>query len=319
MKGYFYGGQAVMEGVMMRGRRVMAVAVRDPRGQVVLQTELLPGWFARNRLVRLPLVRGVLMLAGTLRLGMGALIFSANVAAPGPADAGEPAAEPLSDRLVWSTLAVSLSFAVGVFFILPVVLVGLADQIIASALVSNVLEGAIRLGLLVGYLVVIGRLPEIQRVFGYHGAEHKTINAYEAGAPLTPAGVRPFGLSHPRCGTGFLLVVVLLSIGVFALLGRPPLPVRLASRILLLPAIAAIAYEYIRFTAAFYHLAVVRRLAAPSLALQRLTTREPDDGMLEVAITALTRVLTAEAVAPPAADPAAAPALVQAVAARDDE
>lgn len=318
MKGYFYGGQAVMEGVMMRGRRVMAVAVRDPEGEIVLHVEPIERRLGAGHLGRLPLVRGVLMLADTLRLGMRALIFSANVAARPRGVAGGPGTAPLSGPALWSTLAVSMGFAVGLFFVLPLLLVSLVDHVIAADLVSTMLEGGIRLGVLLGYLLVIGRAPEIQRVFGYHGAEHKTINAYEAGAPLTAPAVRPFGLAHPRCGTGFLLMVVLLSIGVFALLGRPPLPVRLASRLVLVPVIAALAYEYIRFTAAFYHVSVVRWLAAPSLALQRLTTREPDDSMLEVAIAALGRVLAEDGAPARAAERPVGGALAPVAAVRDD-
>jgi uncharacterized protein YqhQ len=296
MKQYHYGGQAVMEGVMMRGRHSMAVAVREPSGRVVLLHETLDGWVYRSKVVRWPLVRGVIMLADTLRLGMRALIFSANVAArEETTTANETASgEALSGPTLWATLGLSLSFAVGLFFILPLVIVGLLDRFIESAVVSNLLEGLIRLALLIGYLLLIGRLPEIGRVFGYHGAEHKTINAHEAGAALTPASVRRFSLAHPRCGTGFLLVVVLLSIVVFGLLGRPEMVLRIASRILLVPVIAAIAYEYIKLTAHFYHYALVRWLAAPSMLLQRLTTREPDDSMLEVAIAALQRVLVSD-------------------------
>jgi uncharacterized protein YqhQ len=303
-KRFHYGGQAVMEGVMMRGRRGMAVAVRDPGGQIVLHEEAIDGWLYRSRLARLPLVRGVVLLADTLRLGTRALIFSANVAGRDPAASEEEQQEEaLTGPTLWTTLAISLSFAVGLFFVLPLVVIGFVDRFIESSLVSNVLEGAIRLALLMGYLVLIGRLPEIRRVFGYHGAEHKTINAYEAGAPLTPASVARFPLAHPRCGTGFLLVVVLLSIAVFALLGRPPMSLRIASRILLVPIIAGIGYEYIRFTATFYGHRIVRWLAAPSLALQRLTTREPDAGMLAVAITALERVVAADQVGAPVAVP----------------
>jgi uncharacterized protein YqhQ len=203
-------------------------------------------------------------------------------------------------------VAVSLCFAVGLFFVLPLGLIHLLDRWIASALVSNVVEGVIRLGLLVGYLALIGRLPDVRRLFGYHGAEHKTINAYEAGAPLDVATVQRQSTLHTRCGTGFLLVVVLFSIVVFAFLGRPPLPLRVLSRIVLVPVIAAFAYEFVRFGAAHYGNRLVRGLLTPSLALQRLTTREPDDGMVETAIVAFRRVLVADGLpAPDDATPAA--------------
>lgn len=296
----------------MRGRQSMAVAVRDPEGQILLHHELLSGWPYRSPVGRWPLVRGVLLLADTLRLGTRALIFAANIAARGdqPANpttstattpvagtATTPTAptagdeQALSGPSLWGTLGISLTFAIGLFFVVPLVIVNFLDRFIESALVSNIVEGLIRLSLLIGYLLLIGRLEDVRRVFGYHGAEHKTINAFEAGAELTPPSVQTFSLSHPRCGTGFLLVVVLFSIVVFALLGRPELLPRIVSRIVLVPFIAAIGYEYIRFTAAFYGNPLVRALAGPSLALQRLTTREPEPAMLEVAIAALQRVL----------------------------
>jgi uncharacterized protein YqhQ len=184
--------------------------------------------------------------------------------------------------------------AVGVFLLLPVLLARPVDRLGAGAILSNVAEGLIRLAMFLGYLLLIGRVPEIQRVFAYHGAEHKTINAFEAGAPLTVEGVRPCSVQHPRCGTGFLLVVAVLCIVVFAFLGRPPLPLRLASRVLLIPLVAALAYELLRLGANHYHRATVRALLRPSLALQRLTTREPEDSQLEVAIRAFTAVRTAD-------------------------
>jgi uncharacterized protein YqhQ len=294
MQATFFGGQAVMEGVMMRGRHCMAVAVRTPDGQIALHVEPLSDWRVRLPIAGWPLVRGVLLLADTLRLGMKALLFSARVA-----EARTPPALP-GDAELRRPLAVSLALAVGFLFVLPLVVVLPLDGLITVDLASTLLEGGIRLGLLVGYLRLIGRLPEVERLFGYHGAEHQTINAYEAGADLTPAGVRRFGLTHPRCGTGFLLIVVLLSVVVFALLGRPPLPLRLAARILLLPVIAAVAYEYLRLTATLYRRRLGRWLAAPGLALQRLTTRPPDDGMREVAIAALQHVLAGDRALTPA-------------------
>ena len=249
MRVIFYGGQAVVEGVMMRGRHCMAIAVRAPDGQLVAQVEPLQNQGGRPAVAYWPLARGVLLLADTLRLGMRALLFSGVVAERGSV----PPPEALGAATVRRTLATSLTLAVGVLFVLPLLVVLPLDGLIASDLVSTALEGALRLGLLLGYLLLIGRLPEVQRLFSYHGAEHQTINAHEAGAELTPASVRRFGLTHPRCGTGFLLVVVLLSVAVFMLLGRPPLPLRLASRIVLLPIIAGVAYEYIRLVAVLYH------------------------------------------------------------------
>jgi uncharacterized protein YqhQ len=269
----------------------MAVAVRAADGQVVLRVEPVDGWRERLAAANWPFVRGVLLLADTLRLGMRALLFSAWVADHG---AATPPPEAVGGARLRQTAVTSLAMGVGLLFVLPLLIVLPLDGLIASDLASTLLEGGIRLGLLVGYLRLIGRLPEVERLFGYHGAEHQTINAHEAGADLTPASVRRFGLTHPRCGTGFLLVVVLLAVVVFVLLGRPPLPLRLASRVLLLPVIAAVAYEYLRLTATFYHHRLARILAAPGLALQRLTTRPPDDSMREVAIAALQRVLAGD-------------------------
>jgi uncharacterized protein YqhQ len=184
--------------------------------------------------------------------------------------------------------------AVGLFFLLPVLLASAADRYVTSPLISNLIEKVLRLGLILGYVSAISFVPDVRRVFGYHGAEHKTINAYEAGVELTPANVRGFTLLHPRCGTTFLLVVVIVSFVVFSLLGRPPLAERLLSRVVLIPVIAGLAYEIIRLGATHYQNRIVRALLVPGLAVQRLTTREPDDSMLEVAIASLQAVLATE-------------------------
>jgi uncharacterized protein YqhQ len=240
----------------------------------------------------------------TLLLGMRALLFSANVglqevAPEGTAGEAKDAAkepEALTGPLLWLTVGLSLLFSIALFFVLPLVIIHFLDRWIASAFVSNVIEGIIRLGILVGYMALIARMEDIRRVFAYHGAEHKTINAHEAGLPVDVPNVRTRALEHVRCGTGFLLIVVLLSIFVFAMLGRPDLFWRIASRILLVPFIAAIAYEIIRLGAAHAENAVMRLILAPGLLLQRVTTREPDDAMLEVAIAAFKQVLVSDGV-----------------------
>lgn len=293
----YYGGQVVMEGVMMRGRQGMAVAVRTPSGEIAIYNEPieLTGFTARVR--PLPFLRGVFLLWDTMLLGMRALVFSANVGLSEEADEskkGEGGSNGKTDIALWATVAVSILFSIGLFFVLPLAAVGFIDRHISSSIVSNLIEGGIRLGLLIGYMMLLGRFGDIRRVFGYHGAEHKTINAYEAGDPLDVEHVRRHSISHPRCGTGFLLVVVLLSVLVFILLGRPPLFWRITSRIVLVPVIAALAYEFIKWTASRYRNPIVRVLIAPSMALQHLTTRDPDDSMLEVAIVALKRVLLAD-------------------------
>lgn len=217
---------------------------------------------------------------------------TATTTLPGVRSAITESHEPLASggRLV-VTLLLSLGFTVGLFFLLPVGLVALARPLVGVGWLSLTLEGVIRLALLIGYLAVIGRFADIRRVFQYHGAEHKAINCYEAGDPLDVAHVRLASRTHTRCGTGFLLIVVVVSIFVFALIGNPPLAVRVLSRIVLVPVIAAIAYELMRLGATYYRFRVVRWLMAPSLALQGLTTREPDDGQMECAIAALERVL----------------------------
>ncbi len=280
--GFSYGGQAVLEGVMMRGRRWATVAVRAPSSEIVVHSEPLPpalysGWF-----IKVPFVRGVAMLWDTLVLGMKALMYSANVALQD----GKEEAE-ISKPMMWGTVAIGVALAIAVFFVGPLLLIGLLDRYIQSSFVSNVIEGVIRLAVFLLYIWGIGRMPDIRRVFAYHGAEHKCINAYEAGEPLEAKKAVPFTTAHPRCGTSFLLVVMVISILVFALLGRPPMVWRIVSRVVLVPVIAGIAYEFLKFTAAHYSNRAIRWLAAPGLALQRLTTREADESMLEVGMVAL--------------------------------
>ncbi len=283
-----YGGQAVIEGVMMRGSKNMAVAVRQPNGEILVHTEALNPRIYTGVVSRWPFLRALPMLWDTLVLGMRTLMFSADVAL------AEEESVEFKGPLAWGTVALSLVLAVTIFFVVPLLLVGLVDRFITSSVLSNLLEGVIRLLLLVGYIWAVSLMPDIRRVFAYHGAEHKTINAYEAGAPLEPATVGRFTTLHPRCGTGFLLVVALISILVFSLLGRPPMVWRILSRILLIPVVAGLSYEIIKFAAAHWHKRLVRWLLAPSLTLQRLTTREPGPDMLEVAIAALKRVLVSE-------------------------
>jgi len=280
-----YGGQAVLEGVMMRGVRAAAVAVRAPDQQIVIHTEKL-GEIYRSRLAKIPFLRGGLLLWDALGLGMRALTLSANV------QTGED--EKLEGPALYLTLGLSLAFAVGLFFLAPAAVGHWATELLnrslsassAHAWVGNLIEGVVRFLLLVGYIWAIGHVPEIRRVFAYHGAEHKTINAYEAGAELTPASVSRFPLEHPRCGTSFLLTLVVLSILIFSLLGPLPLAWRFIARILLIPLLAGLAYEYIRWTANHMHLGIVRWMIRPNLALQRLTTCEPTLDMLEVSIAA---------------------------------
>jgi len=283
-----YGGQAVMEGVMMRGTKALAVAVRQPDGTIVLHTEPLNPKIYASRLSRIPFLRGLTGLWDALVLGIRTLMWSAETAL-GPEEEVQ-----FTGPVAWGTVALSLILGVGLFFVGPLLLARLIDRYVESSFLSNLLEGLIRLVIFVAYLWAIGRISEIRRVFAYHGAEHKTINAYESGAELTPAEVARFSTAHYRCGTAFLLSVMVISILVFSLLGRPPLPLAILSRVLLIPVVAGAAYEYIKLTNRYRDHALIRAMAAPNLALQRLTTREPEPAMLEVSIAALQRVLEAE-------------------------
>lgn len=288
MSEFNYGGQAVIEGVMMRGSKAMAVAVRRPDGGIELHSEPLTSRIYTSHWGKLPFIRGLALLWDALGLGIRSLLFSADVAIE------EEEGVEFSGAVAWGTVAFSLVMAVGLFFVLPLLIVGFLDRWIVSDLVSNLVEGVIRLLIFLVYIIVVGQMEDIRRVFSYHGAEHKTINAYEADAELTPESVAGYSTLHPRCGTGFLLVVMVVSILVFSLFGRPSLIPRIVSRIVLIPVIAGISYEVIRFGAKHYGNRLVRTVLYPSLALQRLTTNEPTPDMLEVAIFALKRVLVTE-------------------------
>lgn len=291
-----YGGQAIIEGVMMRGSRALSVAVRNPQGNIVVHTEPLDARIYGGRMAKVPFLRGLTLLWDALGLGIRSLLFSAEVALQ-EEDKTDPDGKPekvFEGPVQWTLVAFSLSLSVLLFFIFPTFLThliagffGLED----SSVSSNFIEGMIRLLLLIGYIWVIGLMSDVKRLYGYHGAEHKTINAFEAGAELTPESVARFPLEHPRCGTAFLLSVVVISILVYSLL--PPLDLipRILSRLVLLPVIAGIAYEFLKFTATHQDNAFIRLITKPNLALQRLTTREPDMDMLAVAIAAFENVL----------------------------
>jgi len=281
-----YGGQAVIEGVMMRGKNAFAVAMRAPDGSIAVHKENLAQIY-RSRIVKIPFLRGTILLWDALGLGMKALTLSANT------QTGED--EKLEGPQLYITLATSLTIGIGLFVLLPAGVGGLAEQYLGwQNLAHNMLEGFIRLALLVGYMWAIGFMEDVKRLFGYHGAEHKTINAFEAGAELTPENVAKFPIEHPRCGTAFMLTFVLLSILVHSLLPEMSLLWRIASRIPLIPVIAGIAVEYIRWTANHLDSPLVRFLIKPNLALQSLTTREPDTSMLEVAIESFNTMRQAE-------------------------
>lgn len=282
-----YGGQAVIEGVMMRGRTSLAIAMRDPSGEIVTHTEKLGGIY-KSQLAKIPLLRGLILLWDALGLGMKALTISANT------QTGED--EKIEGPMLYVTLGFSLLIGLTLFFLLPAGIGYLSEKFLnMSSWLGNLVEGLVRLLFLIVYIWAVGFMPDIRRVFGYHGAEHKTINAFEDGAELTPEIVATYPIQHARCGTAFLLTLVLLSILVFTLLGPlPSLWWRLGSRILLIPVIAGISYEYIRWTAKHLDSTIVRAMIKPNLALQMLTTREPDLEMLEVGIAAFQTMRMAE-------------------------
>ena len=300
-----YGGQAVIEGVLMRGQKAFSIAMRAPDGNIVIQTEPLAKVY-RSRITKIPFVRGVILLWDALGLGMRALTIAANT------QTGED--EKLEGAPLYLTIALSLAIGIGIFFLLPAALGGWVEHLMipsagggvqpspsfqpliaASGLwIGNLVEGLLRLALLVGYIWAIGFMPDVKRLFGYHGAEHKTINAFEAGAELTPESVAMYPLQHARCGTAFMLTLVLFSILVFTALGPLPILWRLVSRVLLIPVLAGMAVEYIRWTANHLDNRVVQWMIKPNLALQNLTTREPDMNMLEVAIASFQSMHKAE-------------------------
>jgi uncharacterized protein YqhQ len=285
------GGQAVLEGVMMRSPSKWALAVRKPDGDIAELNFPIASPMARHRLFRLPVIRGVVALGESLAIGFRALAISANYASQEEGDDGEVQTELSRGAIIFS-FAIAIGFALALFKVTPALITNFLPIDTTGAFV--VVEGLIRVALFIAYLAVISLLPDLRRVFQYHGAEHKTINALEAGEELTPERVKRFSLIHPRCGTAFLLWVMVIAIFVFAFLGRPSWFWLIASRILLLPVIAGLAYELIRFAGKHSENRVVMTLLAPGLWLQRLTTREPTPEQLEVSIRALKEVLRLE-------------------------
>jgi len=286
------GGQAVLEGVMMRGPSNWAVAVRKPNGQIAEVCRPIESVMKRHWFFRLPIVRGVIALGESLAIGFRALSISANYAAAEENELAEAEQQELSRAAIVFAFLIAIGFAISVFKVGPALLADLLP--ISSGVWFVIVEGAIRVTVFVVYLFLISLLPDLRRVFEYHAAEHKAINAYEAGEELEPERVQRFSLIHPRCGTAFLLWVMVIAIFVFAFFGRPVWYWLIASRILLLPLIAGIAYEVIRFAGKHTDNRFLMTLLAPGLWLQRLTTREPTLDQLEVSIRALREVLALE-------------------------
>ncbi len=284
----YYGGQAVIEGVMIRAPRHMAVAVRRPDGGIARHTEELTG-FATGPLRQVPLVRGALVLWETLALGLRAINYSSRIALAEEGEPDEEEAEGGADAAVWGSMALGISFAIAIFFVGPVLFANFLESLGVARAGVVAIEAAVRLALFVAYIALIGLMPDIRRMFQYHGAEHMTIHAYEGARPLTVAAIRGLPKEHTRCGTSFLVVVIMIALAaflVFDLLVDQGIAVRIASRVALLPPIAGVSYEILRFGARYESHALVRALFIPNILLQALTTRIPEDDQIEVAIAA---------------------------------
>ncbi len=271
---------------MMRGQKTIAIAVRRPNGKLAINTRPLSKIYT-GRLRRTPFIRGIIVLIESLILGISSLVYSANIAL-------EEEKEKISGGATWLLMFFSLALAVSLFFLAPLFLTKLLDPYITSSLLFHLVEGFIRLAIFLVYLKLTSLLPDIKRTFAYHGAEHKTIHAYEDGAELETQAIRRYGTAHARCGTAFLLAVLVIAILVFALIGRHTLWLMVLSRILLLPVIAALGYEATQFGARHMNNGFIRALMVPGLWLQSLTTREPDDSQIEVAMVALKEVLATD-------------------------
>ena len=305
----YYGGQAVLEGVMIRAPRHMAIAVRGPGGAIVRQVEELAG-FTTGPLRRIPLLRGAVVLWETLSLGMRAINFSSRIAyevaleeekAERLANNEPPPEEEeaeLGDAAIWGSMAIGIALAVGIFFVGPVLFANFLESLGIARAGVVAIEAGVRMALFVAYIALIGLMPDIRRMFQYHGAEHMTIHAYEAARPLTVPDVRGLPKEHTRCGTSFLVVVIVIALAafmVFDLLVDEGIVVRILSRVVLLPPIAGISYEILRFGARYESNALVRSLFIPNIALQALTTRVPEDDQIEVAIAAFETALESSA------------------------
>jgi len=285
-KNTFYGGQAVIEGVMMRGKHHVVTAVRHPNGQIGIHSQPLAALY-KGRLRKTPFIRGVIAMIESMVLGIQTLMLSANIAL-------EEENVKLSPLQTFGIIASALAFSVFVFFLIPLFATNFFRDLIPNAVVFNLVEGVFRVLLFVGYLAVVSLMKDIKRVFAYHGAEHKAINTFEAGEPLEIEYARKYTTANPRCGTSFLFFVLIIAIFVFSIIGKPALVYMVLSRVLLLPVIAGISYELIFYTARHCDNPVVKMLMKPGLWMQSLSTRKPDDEQLEVALEALKNVIALE-------------------------
>lgn len=269
---------------MIRGQKLMVTAVRRPNGEIVTRPQplssLYTGWARKT-----PLIRGIIVLLESVILGIQTLNYSASIAL-------EEEEEKVSNGLIWLMVFIGLGLSIAIFFLAPLFITRLFN--IQSSILFNLVDGLIRLVIFIAYLRLTGLMPDIRRVFAYHGAEHMAVNAYEDGVPLEVESVKKYSTAHPRCGTSFLFIVMVIAIIAFALVGKPVLWLMVLSRVLLLPVIAAVAYEVTSLAGRHTHSPLVRIILAPGLWLQSLTTRKPDDRMLEVSVTALKKVLEQE-------------------------
>lgn len=278
-----YGGQAVIEGVMMRGKKDIAIAVRKPNDEIIVEQNPIKSVTEKFPFLKWPFFRGSVALVESMIIGIKALSFSANQSV-------EEEQEQLSSWEMIVTLGVAFAMGILLFVAVPATFARVLYSL-KSVVLINTLEGLFRISIFLIYVLAISRMKDIQRVFQYHGAEHKTINAYEAGEELTVENVKKYTKIHPRCGTSFLLIVMVIMIIVFGFLGKPPLLTRIAYKIILLPVVAGISYEFLKFSSKHMDSKIMRTLIAPGLWLQNLTTREPDEKQIEVAVTALKAVL----------------------------
>lgn len=296
---------------MMRGQNSVATVVRRPNGKLAMEAKPLSPIYT-GKMRHTPFVRGGIAMLEAVLLGLASLMYSANIALEDENAGGEakPAGKDgITGASMWLIMLLSFSLAIGLFFLAPLFLARLIEPFIESSLVFHLVEGLIRLAIFLGYLRLVGFMPDIRRVFAYHGAEHKTIHAYEAGVELTPEKVQTYTTAHARCGTAFLLAVMVTAVVVFALIGKQELWLMILTRVALLPLIASLSYELTQFGARHLDNPVVRAIMAPGLALQRMTTRQPDDSQVEVAIAALKQVLAADKVVLPGTQPAPTPVL----------
>lgn len=281
---FFYGGQAVIEGVMIRGKKAAVTAVRRPNGETITRVIPIKGIYA-GWMRRAPIFRGIIVLIESMVLGIKSLMYSASISLE------EEIKEEISGKAIWGTIIVSFALAIVLFLLVPLFLTKLIDPYISSALMFNLVEGLIRLAIFLGYLVAVGMVPDIKQVFRYHGAEHKAVNAYEAGVPMEVEAIKKYSTAHVRCGTSFLFVVLMIAILVFSLFGRPALWIMVLSRLLLIPVIAALSYEVVHFGAKHARNPILRGVLAPGQWFQSLTAKEPTDKQLEVAIVAMRKAV----------------------------